>query len=356
MSWRRFVVALFVLLTAVGISLGPNLAHAAPQATFGPPKEGTKVILADTSIDGPAIMNTYRASTVLAWTGTDAAHHLNIMTSSDGLHYSNKHILPETSLWRPALTFLDSGRGEPYGTIVVAWAGVDRAHTLNIEYIKVPDFTVTKKTTFWGETSFTAPALTAFNNDTNADIYLSWAGTDTSHTLNVLHLSLNPQSQDKHILHGWSSVSRPNLAASTIADEQPSMILSWTNANKHISFATADYDAAMANQLHWTMPSSSPLSQHSAWAPSMIATNATVLPTHWLAWTGSGTTSTKNLHVLYTQHFPAWSDANASVTLGETAISSPEMIYNGLYTQRWVLLTWAGTDSAHHINIAQVGV
>ena len=98
---------------------------------------------------------------------------------------ANKHILPETSLWRPGVAFDQAGRGAPYGQIAVAWTGTDSAHTLNVEYIATPDFTVTKKFTFWGETSFTAPSV-AFIND---DLYLAWAGTDRAHTLNTLHIS-----------------------------------------------------------------------------------------------------------------------------------------------------------------------
>ena len=157
MSWRRLAATVLVSLTTVLSLVGmSNVVQASPQAAYGAPKEGTKITLADTSIDGPAITTTYGSATALAWTGTDAAHHLNVMTSSDGLHYSSKHILPELSLWRPALAFIDSGRGAPYGTLMLAWTGTDARHTLNVEFIKLPDFTVTQKITYWGEWSFTA--------------------------------------------------------------------------------------------------------------------------------------------------------------------------------------------------------
>jgi hypothetical protein len=197
---------LLILVAAVSVgnamTLTQAFAHAsltthAASAPFGAPTEGAKVILADTSIDGPAIMTTYAPATALAWTGTDAAHHLNVMTSSDGLHDSNKHILPETSLWRPAIAFIDSARGAPYGTIVLAWTGTDQQHTLNVEYISLPDFTVSGKITFTGETSFTAPALATVNGDVNSDVYLSWAGTDTAHTLNIMHLMTNSPLRGK---------------------------------------------------------------------------------------------------------------------------------------------------------------
>lgn len=354
MTWRRSMVTLIVLLTALVSLVGlTNIAQATPNSAFVVPKEGPKVILGDTSIDGPAMVTTYRPNTVLAWTGTDSLHRLNIMTSSDGLRYSNKHILPELSLWRPAVAFIDSGRGAPYGTIVLAWTGTDVNHTLNIEFIKMPGLTVTRKFTFWGETSFTAPALATINGDVNSDVYLSWAGTDPAHTLNVLHIATatNSGAFDKHILWGWSSVSRPNLATDHsyggAAGTSP-LILSWTGVNHHI------YCAGTTDRVHWTMAPDSPLTQQSAWAPSMIGFYAPGLPNYWLAWTGSGATSTRSLNVQYTQHYPAWADANSSATLPEWAISSPALAYNGDGTTGEVLIAWTGTDYYHHLNVAAV--
>lgn len=353
MFWRRSLVTLAILLTALVSFVGLTTTVHATSSVSVPPKEGPKVILGDTSIDGPAIMTTNRPATALAWTGTDSAHHLNVMTSSDGLQYGNKHTLAETSLWRPALGFIDSGRGAPYGTIVIAWTGTDSSHTLNMAFIKMPDFTVIRKITFWGETTFTAPALATINGDVNSDVYLSWAGTDAAHTVNVLHLVSGPQSGtfDKHTLWGWNSISRPDLATDHsyggAADTSP-LILSWTGVNHHIYFA------GTTDRVHWTMQPGSPLSMQTAWAPSMIGFHAPGLPDHWLAWTGSGTTSTRTLNVQYTQHYPAWTDANSSAPLPESAISSPSLTYNGDSTTGEVLIAWTGTDAAHHLNVAAV--
>ncbi len=64
MSWRRLGGAFIVLLTIVASMVGmTHVAHAAPRITFGQPTEGTKVILDETSIDGPAIMTTYAPAT-----------------------------------------------------------------------------------------------------------------------------------------------------------------------------------------------------------------------------------------------------------------------------------------------------
>lgn len=352
MSWRRLAATVLVSLTTVLSLAGmSNVVQASPQATYGAPKEGTKITLADTSIDGPAITTTYSPATALAWTGTDAAHHLNVMISSDGLHYSSKHILPELSLWRPALAFIDSGRGAPYGTLVLAWTGTDARHTLNVEFIKLPDFTVTQKITYWGEWSFTAPALATVNGDVNSHVFLSWAGTDSAHTVNVMDIMSVQLTHTKQILWGWHSISRPNLSRDLASDAAGPVILSWTGVDNRIYFANLS-----ADMTKWTMPSASPLSLKSAWAPSMSATYSSTMPTHWLALTGSGTTSDRRLTVQYTQQYPGWGGASTQTTLNETAISSPAwaLPINGGGGQ--ALLAWAGTDAYHHLNVAVISV
>jgi hypothetical protein len=345
---RLFATFVAALAIAAGL-FGGSTARAAPgrpAVVFGPPTEGTKVILNDTSIDGPAISATYAPATVLAWTGTDAAHHLNLLTSQDGLHYANKLVLPETSLWRPAVAFIDSGRGAPYGTIVLAWTGTDDAHTLNLELVATPDLTVKEKITFWGETSFTAPDVATVNGDVNSDVYLAWAGSDAAHTVNVLHHTTIDQQNAKQTLWGWSSVSRPNISHDQSPGSSVALILSWTGIDNHLYFATS------ADRAHWTTPATSPLGQQSAWAPCMFAFYATNMPTHWLAWTGSGTRSSQELTVQYTEGFPDWTDVNSKTTFGESAISGPELAYAGVTGQ--VLVGWTGTDAAHHLNLAVV--
>jgi len=63
---------------------------------------------------------------VLAWTGTDSAHHLNVETSSVGLHFGHKVTLPENSPYRPDVALAQVG-----GPVVIAWTGTESAHHLN---------------------------------------------------------------------------------------------------------------------------------------------------------------------------------------------------------------------------------
>lgn len=343
---RIFVFLVTVALALVGLTGGTMAVPAVPahqSVVFGPPAEGAKTIMwGEASIDGPALWagSGTAPKAIVAWTGTDAQHRLNYMTSSDGLHFANKHILGETSLWRPAVVFNPSGRGEPYGRIILAWTGTDPAHTLNVEYISTPDYQVVKKFTFWGDTSFTAPAVTVLNDGT----YLAWAGEDQNHSLNVLPISRDLQVGSKVTLWQWGSISRPNL---TYDFSKNAFQFSWTGANNQLYFAESPLDIT-----HWSMPSTSPLAEWSAWAPSMIGQLVTNMPAHWLAWTGSMQDTAHHLNVQYTETYPTWTDVGSKTTLGETAIAGPELAYAGV--NRQVLIAWTGTDASHTLNVATI--
>jgi hypothetical protein len=353
MRTRNFVATIalgVVALLVVGMGLatipGPARASTstATQALFGPPTQGTKVVLSETSIDGPGLwtnaVTTPKA--ILAWTGTDTTHRLNLLTSNDGLHYANKHTLPETSLWRPGIAFDQAGRGVPYGQIAVAWTGTDSAHTLNVAYIATPDFTVTKKFTFWGETSFTAPSV-AFIND---DLYLAWAGTDRAHTLNTLHISRTLEVQEKHTFWGWTTISRPDLSHDYATSQ---LLIAWTRSGDNaIAFAQRSDTGT------WTMPTSSPLTSGSNFAPSMIGLDASAMPHHWVAWHGQGEFTLRRIFVQYTTAFPVWENSGMGSVLGEWAIAGPELGYVGVTRQ--VLVSWTGIDTQHHVNVAVVSV
>lgn len=56
----------------------------------------------------------------------------------------------------------------------------------------------------------------------------------------------------------------------------------------------------------------------------------------------------------HAQHFPAWNDSNASSTLGEWAISSPELAYDGDGVTGKLLIAWTGIDPSHQLNVAVI--
>ena len=78
------------------------------------------------------------------------------------------------------------------------------------------------------------------------------------------------------------------------------------------------------------------------------------MPTHWLAWTGTGRDTAHHLNVQYTESFPNWPTDNSKTTFGETDLGAPALGYIGQL--RHMLVAWTGTDSAHHLNVADVYV
>ncbi len=78
-------------------------------------------------------------------------------------------------------------------------------------------------------------------------------------------------------------------------------------------------------------------------------------PHDWLSWTGVD--SLHHVNVQYTTSFPSWPSAGTRATLPETALGGPVMgfEYTAPSTGQFVV-AWTGTDAAHHINIAVIGV
>ncbi|MGZ6363201.1 MAG: hypothetical protein ACXWP0_16115, partial [Ktedonobacterales bacterium] len=90
----------------------PDSAHTDASRVISPGSaEITKVVLDDTSIDAPALWTTTSGTvrSVLAWTGTDASHRLNVMTTAIGTKYGNKVTLSDTSFTQPAVTRTPNG-------------------------------------------------------------------------------------------------------------------------------------------------------------------------------------------------------------------------------------------------------
>lgn len=343
MRLRRMVVALGFVVVGAGLALfgTPTSVAAAPgmpATVFGPPTEGTKVVLADTSLDGPALWTspTGAMRAVIAWTGTDGAHRLNYMTSSNGLAFTNKHTLNETSPFRPAIAAVSTDANP---TVELAWTGTDAAHHVNL-LSGVPGLGYTKVTLH--ETSFTAPSL-ALNGGT---VYLAWAGTDANHSLNVVPILWRGGLSigTKVTLPQFSSISRPNIAFDPTGNQ---LILSYTaTASRRIGFATSP------DGVHWNVPSTSPLAEWSDASPTMVGLATNNMPRYFITWRGID--AAHSLNVQYTESFPRWPVDNTKATLRETAFGGPTLGFVG--TSRQVLVAWTGTDAAHHLNVAVIGM
>jgi hypothetical protein len=146
------------------------------------------------------------------------------MTSSDGLHFGQKVTLPETSPFRPDVALV-----RPRGPVAVAWTGTDANHHLNVLY----DVYGTRRKLTLSDNSIAAPALLI-----GPGFYLAWTGTDANHSLNVIAINVTDSgltTGTKTILRQFSSNAGPHLArkgANTV-------VLNWTSRSLQLNVATS---------------------------------------------------------------------------------------------------------------------
>lgn len=338
--WRSAGALLALGSLAAMLFVSSPATSAAPATVFGPPKELSKVTLGDYSIDGPALWTSATGSirAELGWVGGggDTGHHINLMTSSDGIHWGNQVTLSDMSASRPGLTRYSAAAND---NVVLGWTGTDVNHSLNV-LVGNPPHGYTKLT-LWHDNSFTSPSVAMLNGD----VYLVWAGTDTSHTLNVAQI--NPRGGlvlgQRTTLWGWTSIARPTVVYDPNGQQ---LLMSWTLTDQRIHFATSK------DGMHWTQPSSSPLAESSDVGPTMFSAATNNMPRYFVTW--RGTNATHSVNVQYTESFPSWPADNSKGVLPETAFGGPMVGFVGLYRQ--VVVAWAGTDPLHHLNVAVVGM
>lgn len=323
--------------TALAPVASAHPAHSAAPAA--PARANTfiyrKLVLPQTSIDGPAlssVVGTFEGQpynkSVIAWTGTDSAHHLNVMTSKDGLHFDNKRILNQTSPFRPDVTQQSGPAG---GNITVAWTGTDPNHSLNVLF----DVYGTRplKLTLWNDNSFTAPAILQRGA---GSLLLVWAGTDPNHSLNMLPITIGSSSLvpgHKTILSQFSSNAAPHLA-SRVGNP---VVLTWSSRTQQLGIATS------TDGVHF---SATMQSQWSAFAPSVVFPPDAPPQPVWLSWAGTGADTAHHLNLQWSTSFPRFLPALNTV-LGDTAFGGPALAFN-----THLQIAWTGTDPAHHLNIA----
>jgi hypothetical protein len=327
---HRFTLLVVALLAVAGmVTAGAVPAsavsqHATSASALALPTTHllTKITLPETSIDGPALSSIYvpnqTSESVLAWTGTDSGHHLNVETSGDGLHFSGKRTLPESSPYRP-----DVALAAPAGAVAVAWTGTDANHSLNVLYDVYGN---QRKLTLWNESSVSAPALLI-----GPGFYLAWTGTDANHSLNLMPIEVTSSGLTpgkKSILSQFSSNAGPHMArvgATTFA-------LAWTSRASKLFLATGT-DAPTL--------SVSSLPELSAFAPQTESLGrAQGSGKQWIGWTGTDAAHHLNLQWNF-------SDPATKTTLNEMALGGPALAFHAQEQ-----LAWTGTDKAHHLNIA----
>ena len=351
---------------APAASASPARAHLTAATSNVPVTEIKKEVLAQTSIDGPAFSslsdytpspNTYPANSypasVIAWTGTDGYHSLNVVYSLDGFNFNQKQvILHEDSATRPAVLLFQnrtSGTLAP-NLVVLAWTGTDPNHSLNVMF----DVYGARQMITLPDNSNYSPALAYWKGQ----IWLAWTGTDPQHSLNVMAMGSNGLTPgQKTILiaqgTGFSSRSGPSLRADA---HDNLLLLTWSHLQ-----APAYIDLAQSSDgFSWKTSFTPPPPQVSGSSPDVLAlpgTTAAGLPTDY--WTWTGTDPLRSLNVAYTSTLPSW--PAPIVTLSEQAFHAPALGYSpklgvGATNAVKILLAWTGMDAGHHLNVAVIQI
>ncbi|HLZ21796.1 MAG TPA: hypothetical protein VKQ30_06720 [Ktedonobacterales bacterium] len=343
MRMRRFATVAISLAATTLIIFGilpgpiqasaPTTSAAQPLAALTAPasvKEIAKVVLPETSVNAPGFfsyVNQPYTGSVIAWAGTDPAHRINVMTSTDGLTYGNKLTLGESTINRPTVVQMSKAAG---GAVILAWRGMDPNHSLNILF----NVYGSRQKLTLADNSFTSPAIAIFNGNA----LLAWTGTDTNHSLNVRPIYLAPlRAGPKTILSQFSSDAWPNLT-----NRGSMIVLSWSTRTTHLNLADSSDGKTFTSSL------GGGLLQLSNFGTDYMNFQTEGGPEDWIAWTGTDTIH--HLNVQWTTHYPQWPDAASTKTvLPETALGGPMLGFGS-----GMLIVWTGTDTLHHLNIARL--
>jgi len=353
MSWQRMIGWLIGIVATVALVGGTFLTAGGAVATAAPAARTTaalaaasitsKVTLPETSIDGPALASilpaapTETTKSVLGWTGTDAAHHLNVETSSDGLHFGNKRVLNETSPFHPAVTLLSQT-----GPVSIAWTGSDANHSLNVEWDVLGNHPT--KLTLRDESSLAAPGLLQGESDPAGNVlFLAWTGVDPNHSLNILPITISTTTFQfflgtKHVLSQFSSNAGPLLspAGYRLEEGTNSIVLNWTSRALRPMAAIGRFP-----DLDFTVAA---LPEASAFAPDTTIHLEYQNGPIWIGWTG--TDPAHHLNLESTTTYPSF--PNPKTILSDTAFGGPALAINAGNQ-----IAWTGTDAAHHLNVAK---
>ncbi|HET9979638.1 MAG TPA: hypothetical protein VFQ32_04305 [Ktedonobacterales bacterium] len=334
-------------------------SHTATMPLYGIPHETGKVTLPELSIDGPALWTQGQPSApvgpmmVLAWTGTD--HRLNYMFGNGGIHSfisGSKKILSETSFVRPSVV-RGIGSGGFTAPVALAWIGTDSGHHLNVLY-SVPGSTA-RKLTLWNDTSFTSPSLEWLNvSEQGGTLLLAWAGTDAGHSLNIMQVHVTSQGLtqgSKATYWNYHSAGQPELIQDRTFSSPFLYFLGWSDVTSHRITWAVSSDAKT-----WTQQPS--FAEMSGSGPSLMGLNEelTHFPPFWMARAGTGADTSHHVNVLYALSYTEATTNNTKATLPETALGGPVVGFNLYQPGEELIVAWTGTDALHHVNLATLSV
>jgi hypothetical protein len=296
------------------------------------------ITLNESSIAGPGFWSdtayqpasgTTPPAAVLAWTGTNRSHSLNVETSTDGLNYTNKVVLSESSITRPSVIVVPSSTSN---VVVLGWVGTNSSHSLNVIY----DVYGSRQKLVLPYSSSYTPSLAYFGGQ----VWMAWTGTDSKHTLNVVALGAKGQAPGAHVtLSGDASNAAPDLVADPLDNV---LLLSWQiPVTNQLNFVQS------TNGANWTAGLPSPSGWTTRTSPSMMVIDPAPsgMPAYYWSWTSA--TSNKALNVMPSNALGTWSQPPN--ILSESGIDSLSLGYAGQQNQ--ILIAWTGTNRAHNLNV-----
>jgi peptidoglycan hydrolase-like protein with peptidoglycan-binding domain len=273
----------------------------------------SKATLKDTSITSPSF-TTFNNRGFIGWTGTNAAHNLNVMVTDNMRVWSNKVVLSDTSLSGPALTVFNN-------RLYIAWRGVGN-NALNV-MSSADGFNWGNKVTL-NETTFFRPALGVYNGK----LVIAWTGTDAQRRLNIIQ-STNGTAWANKMTLGDTSIEGPELC--TLGSN---LLMTWsgTDAQRHVNVMAF-------NGVSWFNKVT--LNETSSVSPSIENVNGRI----YLSWTG--TNAARNLNTLISSNGVTFF---GKIIYGDTSPFGPTI---GAF-RNVPVLSWTGTDAARSLNAMSI--
>lgn len=169
---------------------------------------GTTVNDTALATTGPALTGaTIGGSTQLlvAWAGTDSAHHI-YLGRYHGTNTLDCHTqVPESTDFSPYLVGVSSN-------VYLAWTGADPAHHINIALLNTnscPDHVTLQNVVTLNDTAIGGPAMTIYNGS----LYVAWAGTDAQKHIYLGRFTGGPSLANHTCLCNLAAVSDLGMSA-----------------------------------------------------------------------------------------------------------------------------------------------
>jgi hypothetical protein len=286
-------------------------------------------------------------------------YRLNLMpvqqdAPSDAWSAERLLVLGETTFEQPALAIFG-------GTLYLAWTGTDPAHRLNLLSFTIgADARLTLKTKIvfdWTATG--GPSLLSFSSPRQAPrLYLGFSGgggLGGAAPNGELNLAWSADGADWPASQLWPidtyhSLLSPSLGqipwVEPVRPEPPTQLIACiTGTDKRLYLIVADPQPGRLVGLEEKAGGlfSSDYPETSDYAPSLATFGPWDAANVACVWTGSG----DNRHLYYVDNLQAGNQANAHQVFSDTSAFAPACI--GVDEQ--VYVAWAGTDPAHRLNL-----